>query len=395
MVHFLRLFVIDADRDLKGRPLPARLVVSVVFDGRAEAMLSAWVALAGDALVDIFGRCIAGPSDLDDVVPFLLAHAVHPDTYHVGTVDSTVEQIREEERCAVELRKFIDERYAHTAAPVTAQEVLDSAREFVKSRPDLPQEPRPGRMRRSWILKQADLVRSGLVVLAVPLAAAVGYSRLRSPGVRGFVRSFAGSTALAAGTAVAVVRYLEITEPDTLIGQDDAKVSDLEAYEDIITQNQFTMVAEVRDSATRRFLLRATLFLSDVFSRHLARAGQLVGVNTIHFARIHRIDGGRRFLFMSDFDGGWNRYLFDFLTVGSFAVVPNWTNLLGCPKTKLLLIPRAGVRPTVPPVHPGEADPLGHLVQRPTDAHRRRRPQACRHPRGPVRRRPRRRRRHG
>ncbi|ACV80524.1 hypothetical protein [Nakamurella multipartita] len=144
------------------------------------------------------------------------------------------------------------------------------------------------------------------------------------------------------GAAMALVRYLEKTEPDVVIRPDDGRVAALEQAEDLDVQNQFTMIATVRDSVERRELLRATLFLSDAYSKFLANSGRLVGVETIHFARIHRLDGGRRFLFMSDFDGSWSRYLFDFLTTGSFAVVPNWTNLLGCPKTEYLMEPGPG-----------------------------------------------------
>ena len=38
-VHFLRMFVIDPDHDLQGRPLPARLVLSIVFDGTAQRVV--------------------------------------------------------------------------------------------------------------------------------------------------------------------------------------------------------------------------------------------------------------------------------------------------------------------------------------------------------------------
>jgi hypothetical protein len=46
--------------------------------------------------------------------------------------------------------------------------------------------------------------------------------------------------------------------------------------------------------------------------------------------------GGRYMLFLSDYDGSWRRYLGDFLTVGSFAVIPIWAHLKGCPKTRFL-----------------------------------------------------------
>jgi hypothetical protein len=314
-VHFLRLLVLESDHDLRGRPLPARLVLSAVVDGFVENTLSDWVDIAGDALVDIFSRCTAGPTSPGDIVAFLLARRVAPDTYHVGSPDATVLQIREEKLLADELRAFVQGQFPDPGPSVDADEVRRRALTFVRDRPELPQRPRPGRPIVDRAVQVADFAVTGAVVAA-------------------------GATL--AGAGIALVRYLEKTEPDVVIRQDDHAVATLESAEDLDVQNQFTMVATVRDSEARRQLLRATLFLSDAYSKFLSNSGRLVGVETIHYARIHRIDGGRRFLFMSDFDGSWSRYLFDFLTTGSFAVVPNWTNLLGCPKTEFLVEPGPG-----------------------------------------------------
>jgi hypothetical protein len=342
MLHFLRLFVIDADHDLRGRRLQARLVLSAVFDGTVESFLAAWVEIAGDVLVDLLGHCVDGPNERGEVVPFLLERAVLPNTFHIGAVRSSAAQIREEDRLARELRRFIDEHFAEAGSEVTAVEVRRQALAFVRGRPDLPQAPRRGRPLLGWVLQQGDLVRTALLVLAVPLGVALVCTLLSGGGWLFFVVALAAATALVAAFGVGLVRHLERTEPDVVVRQDDAKVRALEEVEDLTPQNQFTMLAPVRDSVARRLILRAALFLSDEFSKHFSTAGRLVGVETIHFARIHQIDEGRRFLFMSDFDGGWNRYLFDFLTTGAFAVVPNWTNLVGCPKTKFLLCPGPG-----------------------------------------------------
>jgi hypothetical protein len=314
-VHFLRLLVLEPDHDLRGRPLPARLILSLVFDGTAVGTLTSWVGLAGDELVDIFSRCTGGPSEPAEVVPFLLARSIRPDTYHVGTPRSTVTQILQERRLAEELREFVRCHLRDAGSSLDPAEVRRQALAFVRTRPDLPQLPRPARPAGDSLRQAVDFAVTGAVV---------------------------ASGSMLAGAGMGLVRYLERTEPDVVVRQDDDAVAALEAAEDLDVQNQFTMVASVRDSEARRLLLRTTLFLSDGFSKFLANTGQLVGVETIHYARIHQFDGGRRFLFMSDFDGSWSRYLFDFLTTGSFAVVPNWTNLLGCPKTEFLIQPGPG-----------------------------------------------------
>jgi hypothetical protein len=341
-LHFLRLFLVDADQDLEGRPLPARLVFSAVFDGSAESFLAGWVEIAGGALVELLGPCVGGPSQPDEVAAFLLDRAVVPDTFHIGAVDTTMGQIREEDRLARALRGFVGAHFGEEGAAVSAAEVRERALAFVRSRPDLPQEPRPPRPLASLLRQAVEVLKTLLVGLTLPLLLALVFTLLIGGDVLAFLAALAVATLLEVGLFFGVVRYLELTEPDVVVWQNDELVRKLEEDEDFIVQNQFTMVAPVRDSAARRLILRIALFLSDEFSKNLGRAGRLVGVDTIHFARIHQIDKGRRFLFMSDFDGGWNRYLFDFLTTGAFAVVPNWTNLLGCPKTKFLLKPGPG-----------------------------------------------------
>ena len=139
-----------------------------------------------------------------------------------------------------------------------------------------------------------------------------------------------------------IVRVYEITEGDLVIRPKPGQVAEFVEEEDFGIQNQFTMVTAIRDSFFRRLNIRLVLWLANGMSKHWYRRGRLVGIDTIHFARFHLMDGGRRMLFMSDFDGGWERYLFDFLAVGSLAVVPIWTNLHGCPKTRFLRFPTRG-----------------------------------------------------
>ena len=43
-------------------------------------------------------------------------------------------------------------------------------------------------------------------------------------------------------------------------------------------------------------------------------------------------------IFLSDYDGGLNRYLADFIGVGSNAVIPISSSVAGCPKTRWLFL---------------------------------------------------------
>lgn len=344
-LHVLRLFVIEAADDLRGRRLPARLVLSAVFDGTAAAFLDRWIALAGPRLSALFARCTGSPAAGDDraLRDWLLQHAQRPQTYYIGTVGRRAAEIREGARLRAAIGAFID---AQQAAGIWTHgdpvRIREEIRAFVRTRPDLPQGPRPPKPWAARALQALDLAR--ILVMALVLPAVLAWLCL--PAARHSAGVFVLATGLIAlGLVVGgflVVRLYERLEPDVRVEPRPGEVARLVAMEDRGIQNQFTMLTPVRGSMFRRLNLRLILWLSDTFSRHYWNRGELVGIGTIHFARIHQIDGGRRMLFMSDFDGSWERYLFDFLDVGGLAVVPIWTNLHGCPKARFALWPPRG-----------------------------------------------------
>jgi hypothetical protein len=80
--------------------------------------------------------------------------------------------------------------------------------------------------------------------------------------------------------------------------------------EDAVLQNQLTLVTDVRPEAAER--LRAVLGLIDLYGRTLSSPGSLVGISTIHTVRWALIDGNRRLLMVSNYDGTWENYIDEF-----------------------------------------------------------------------------------
>ena len=74
-VHFARFFILDAARDLDGRPLAPRLIFLADIDGPADAFLLFLCSLAGDGLDTIFQHCrdYPGKAGLFD---FLRQHTI-------------------------------------------------------------------------------------------------------------------------------------------------------------------------------------------------------------------------------------------------------------------------------------------------------------------------------
>lgn len=336
-LHFLRMFVIGPAFDLRGRPLPGRLVLSAVFDSAAAEFLDQWLGRAHARVAPLFSSCQGFPPAIDaaELRDWLLARAVRPQTFYIGAVRHPLAVIREESRLRGAIQQWLDTNQTNDARPsVDPQRMHAEVRAFVRSRADLPQGPRPPPPLAARVLAAWDCARVALAALGGPALIAW----LCVPAARhSFGWLAAGTTAVLGAALLAYFLthcWFERREPEATIAPVPAFLRRVVEREDRFLQNQFTMLSLVRDSWFRRLHLRLTLFLSNFLSRHWWNRGELAGIGTIHFARIHQIDGGRRMLFLSDFDGSWERYLFDFLEVGAIAVVPNWSNLHGCPRAR-------------------------------------------------------------
>jgi hypothetical protein len=337
-VHFFRAFVIASGADAAG-PYPTRVVLSAVFDGETDEFFAQWCAVAHDRIVEIFHPCTGFPvtTSHENLCQWLQARAERPKTYHIGPVRSRTSEVREEDRLRSALGAFIDEQNrAGVWRHGDLLRIWDDIRVFVRSRADLPQAPRVPNHWFARVLQTLDLVKRIGLLLLVPAVLAWVWRSPTHHGIWSYLLACAGFLAAMFSAWAIVVRIHELTEPDIVVKPAPGQVAAAVAHEDEGFQNQFTMLTPVRDSFFRRMNMRFVLWLADGLSRHFWNGGQLAGIETIHFARFHQIDDGQRMLFMSDFDGSWERYLFDFVEIGSLAVVPIWTNLRGCPKTIFL-----------------------------------------------------------
>ena len=99
--------------------------------------------------------------------------------------------------------------------------------------------------------------------------------------------------------------------------------------EDVVAQNQLTLVTVVDPAGLRR--VRAVLAAIDSYARRLSPPGSLIGISTIHFVRWTLIDGGRRLLFISDYDGSWESYIDEFAEMILSGLDAIWETSYGMP----------------------------------------------------------------
>ena len=99
--------------------------------------------------------------------------------------------------------------------------------------------------------------------------------------------------------------------------------------EDVITQNQLTLVTVVAEGHSDR--VRAVMSAIDSYARRLSPPGSLLGISTIHFVRWLLIDGGRRLVLVSDYDNSWENYIDEFAEMILSGLDAIWETSLGYP----------------------------------------------------------------
>jgi len=68
------------------------------------------------------------------------------------------------------------------------------------------------------------------------------------------------------------------------------------------------------------------LALIDLYGRRLSTPGSLVGISTIHTVRWALLDGGKRVLLASNYDGTWENYIDEFAEMILSGLNALWTS---------------------------------------------------------------------
>jgi hypothetical protein len=134
-----------------------------------------------------------------------------------------------------------------------------------------------------------------------------------------------------------VLRVHEEVEPELVSKPSDEHAALLAAQEDYDVANQFSIMGSVKPSAFRRWLVRGVLWGVDGIARHVYNRGNLARIRSIHFARWIFLDGHRRGLFASNYDGSLESYNDDFINKAGFGLNLAFGGGLAYPRTKWLI----------------------------------------------------------
>ena len=299
----------------------AELGPLLVFESNVDGSLDDWlatlvVAPAAD-LEAIYGHCVGYPAGAgsDEVLRYLRQRVVRPAAYHIGATGRSVAQIHQE---AI-LRRVIDDFLDAGQSALAVQSpgaVRSAIQDFVRGRPELswarsfpPRETRRERVGH-WARAVLSLVP---VVVGLPVVVP------------------------ALALWFVVLRAKERTDAVRSTPADPDHVRRLIEAEDVLVQNHLASIIPVKPGAFRRLTLRVVLYALNLVARITATKGELGGIPSIHFAHWSMIAGGRRLLFLSNYDGSWESYLDDFIEKAATGLTAVWSNTVEFPRTRRLV----------------------------------------------------------
>lgn len=314
--HFGRVLLLPATVDLEGDAIAPQLLVMIDCDGPAAAHLDALVDVAGDGIDRLFGACSGYPglpATREQRRQFLRQHVQKPRANYVHRQGRTVEQIRGEAQLREALERLVGK---NGFGDLPAVEVRKRIRATLANDVAL-----------SWALEPApgeDLAyrtRNALHLFTLPLGLFV----------------FGPVVIPAALLAVVLVRLQEERDPAPHLRPSAEHLEELLEIEDRFAHSGYSAGGFVKPNPLRRGVVRAVVPLIGWGTRHLFTRDSLAGVKTIHFARWVPLDGGRRVVFCSNFDGSVESYNNDFIDLVSWGLNLVFSNGYGYPRTRWLV----------------------------------------------------------
>ena len=333
-LHVARFLIVDdrtlADNRAYGIPAPVYprgLTFLGDVDGDADDFLVEVSDRAGAGLRAIFS-CCEGFTAETDLLQWMRAHQVPPAASYVNWHGRTARQVREEAALRDAVQRHVC-RLMPEIKRLAPRQVHERLRDLVMA------DVKAGHLTLStdaptpigwWIRNLLHLASlpAAIVILLLTLVLV--------PRIVLFV------VLAVAALAVVRLRVLEQTDPELCSRPPRESVADLARLEDHDVTNQFSAMGTLKPGPLRLWTTRLVLYLIDWAARHIYKRGRLARVRSIHFARWVFLDGRRRVIFLSNYDGSVESYMDDFINKVGFGLNVVFGNGIGYPRVRWLLL---------------------------------------------------------
>lgn len=325
------LSVFGADAEFPDAPVYLALLGDC--DGPAELLLADFAHRAGDGLRKIFTYCV-GFDPNGDLLDWMRRNSVKAAASYVNWIGRTVRQIREE--------AALHDALANHLARYLSDRIKDEPRQIhialVRAVSDNgPRLTPPAATPLGWQMRRLRYILAAAAaafILALPLLL---LSRGAALLVYCAVLLMIGAVA---GVFLVCLRRHETTALD-LRGQpkppSDQHLLALGALQDHDVTNQYTALGSFRPGPFSRWTTTIVWWLVNLATPILYPHGNLGRIKTIHFARWVFLDGKRRGMFASNYDGSSESYMDDFVNKVAFGLNLTFGQGVGYPRTRFLL----------------------------------------------------------
>jgi hypothetical protein len=321
-LHFARFAILNdptlGDIEAYGVPrpdLPDYLAFVGDCDGSSRACLAEMAQRAGAGLRQIFAHC-EGFESRGDLLAWMRAHDLPIAASYVNWVGRTVLQINQESALQQMLSARLDRTPVASAAEarVRWRKMINVVRNEVDAGRLSLTAPKPTPL--GWLVaKWTNLLVSLLLsLLALPFLIVLSPLLLFQ------------------------LRWCETRDPEICPRPDSALLVELQSLEDHDVTNQYTAFGSAKPGTFRRALITLVLAVIQFTARHIFTRGHLARVQTIHFARWVFVDNKRRVLFTSNYDGGHQAYMDDFINKAAWGLNVAFSSGVGWPHTDWLLL---------------------------------------------------------
>ena len=322
-LHFARILILEdqtlGDITVYGMPridYPKYLAFLGDCDGPAEDLLEEIVKRAGDGFRRIFAHCDGFRSD-SDLLAWMKARNLSPSANYVNWIGRTVQQVKEEEALRQCLEEFL-KKNSESLLGMQPQQVRETLKGFV-----------------------AEEWRSGRIRLTPATPTPVGWqirNLLHLLGMPVLLLIMSPLLLLALPFFLIQLRRSERSDPEVAprVNADHAKT--LASLEDHDVTNQFSAMGSLKPGTFRRITMIFVLAAINYTARHIFNRGRLARVTSIQFARWVFLDGKRRVIFTSNYDGSLEAYMDDFINKVAFGLNVVFSNGIGYPTTNWLVV---------------------------------------------------------
>jgi hypothetical protein len=321
-LHFARFVILNdptvGDIEAYGVPrpdLPNYLAFVGDCDGPSSVCLADMAQRAGAGLRQLFAHC-DGFDARGDLLAWMQAHDLPIAASYVNRVGRTALQINQESALQQVLSARLDRTAVASAAE--ARERWRAMVNFVRNEIDagrLSLTP-PGPTPLDWLVAKWTNLLVSLLASLIALPFLIVLSPL----------------------LLLQLRRRETQDPEICPRPDSALLVELQSLEDHDVTNQYTAFGSAKPGTFRRTLITLVLAVIQFTARHIFTRGYLARVQTIHFARWVFVDNKRRVLFTSNYDGGHQAYMDDFINKAAWGLNVAFSSGVGWPHTDWLLL---------------------------------------------------------